>query len=457
MLTAHAGSPMSHGLTSEPPRSLSEGRWWERAVAVTRPALKKDGQTLGDIIEGLDELHELGFDAVEVFAPCEGGLAYGGLDALDFCRIDPAIGTMADFLRLVAAAHARGIAVIPFLNLGYVHEQYPAFLRACDDMARGATTDDTRLFLWSEDGAGQLEPPADEFFLQGSDGRWCWSERAGTYFWVKWEGENGGLALPQLNWADPGWQRQAGEIIDFWRATGADGIVVDAVNWYIGSDWQIIRRTISDRGPDTFLHPEGAGGFADDPVAWVADGAFTVIMDYGLKIWWDDLDVIRDAVTTGDHRPLESSLRAFRDRVDASGGTCLINPPRMSSAPAAHQRLAAAVVATVGELFFDAFGVTTMSADYRSTVREMLHLRAAHPALTARGPRVQVPCTHESVYAFVRGSGDARVVVALNFSDAAASGVCSIPTLGRDDEAIAVSLDAYDVVVVPMPEPHSRP
>ena len=218
-------------------------------------------------------------------------------------------------------------------------------------------------------------------------------ERAGRHVLLgQVGGRERGLALPQLNWADPGWQRQAGEIIDFWRATGADGMVVDAVNWYIGSDWQIIRRTISDRGPDTFLHPEGAGGFADDPVAWVADGAFTVIMDYGLKIVRrDDLDVIRDAVTTGDHRPLESSLRAFRDRVDASGGTCRRPAPHESSAPAAHQRLAAAVVATVGELFFDAFGVTTMSADYRATVREMLHLRGAHPALTARGPRVAGP------------------------------------------------------------------
>ena len=57
----------------------------------------------------------------------------------------------------------------------------------------------------------------------------------------------------------------------------------------------------------------------------------------------------------------------------------------------------------------------------------------------------------------MRGSGDARVVVALNFSDAAASGVCSIPTLGRDNEAIAVSLDAHDVVGTEIPEPHSRP
>ena len=72
-------------------------------------------------------------------------------------------------------------------------------------------------------------------------------------------------------------------------------MVVDAVNWYIGSDWQIIRRTISDRGPDT-LHPESTDRSADDPVAWVAERAVAVIMDYGLKIWWDDdLDVIREA------------------------------------------------------------------------------------------------------------------------------------------------------------------
>jgi glycosidase len=336
--------------------------------------------------------------------------------------------------------------------MGYVHEDYPAFLRACDDVARGIISDDTRLFLWSADGDGALPPP-DEHFLQGSDGRWFWSERAGSHFWVKWEGDHGGLALPQLDWADPGWQRQAGEIIDFWLATGADGLVVDAVNWYIGCDWQILRATISDRQPDTFLHPEGAGGFGDDPVTWIADGGCSVIMDYGLKIWWDDIDVVRDAVRTGNHAALEAALRSFRDRVDAAGGTCMINPPRMSSAPVAHQRLAAAVVATVGELFFDAFGVGSMTPAYRAVMHEVLRLRADHPALAARGAREQIECSHPAVYAFTRGTGEARVLVAMNFSSQAAHGHCQVSTVEGPVDRVAIELDPYDVVVVGVPDP----
>ena len=70
-------------------------------------------------------------------------------------------------------------------------------------------------------------------------GNWRWSERAQKYFWVKWEGEKGGYHLPQFNFADPGWQNETRRIIDYWMRTGIDGMVIDAVNWYIGGNWEI--------------------------------------------------------------------------------------------------------------------------------------------------------------------------------------------------------------------------
>ena len=121
-----------------------------------------------------------------------------GLDALDFCRIDP-----VDHGRLPRTRGSRACTrdrVIPFLNLGYVHEQYPAFLRACDDMARGATTDDTRLLPVR----GGKRPAGTallrEFFLQGLGRAWCWSEgpaaRSGQV-----EGEN--RVKASAAWASP--------------------------------------------------------------------------------------------------------------------------------------------------------------------------------------------------------------------------------------------------------------
>ncbi len=439
-------------MTDDHLEPLHTSRWWETAAGITRPRLKVSGWTLADLIGDLDEIQRLGFDGVEVFAPYEGGVAYWGLDALDFCSIDPAIGTMDDYLTLVREAHGRGIAIIPFLNLGYVHEEYPAFLRACDDIAAGRTTADTRLFLWSTDATVGVGPEPDEHFLQDNDGRWEFSERAGQYYWVKWMGDDGTMALPQLNWADPGWRREAGEVIDFWLATGADGVVVDAVNWYVGCDWPTAKSTMAARVPaGVFTHPEGAGGFSDDPVRWIVDGGFTMLMDYGLKVWWDDLDVVRDAVLSGDPAPIEAALRSFRDPVVEAGGTCFINPPRMSSHPPALQRLASAVVATAGELYFDAFGIQTMTDEHKQIVQEMLHLRREHPELTANGSRASVATPDPSVWAFIRSSGSGHVLVVLNFASTSSVVQLALPeghATVDGSPTVELSLTGHDVTVL---------
>jgi glycosidase len=109
-------------------------RWWERASGVMRVSPRTTGRTLLDVVADLDSIAELGFDAIELFAPGHGGTTYEGLDVIDFTAIDPVLGTMDDFVMLVDECHRREMALIAFLNLGYVNDQYAPFLRACDDM-----------------------------------------------------------------------------------------------------------------------------------------------------------------------------------------------------------------------------------------------------------------------------------------------------------------------------------
>jgi hypothetical protein len=90
----------------------------------------------------------------------------------------------------------RGMAVVIFINLGYAHEQYPAFLKACDDVRTGVDSAEARMFVWSDTGADAMDKPLAPYFLQDAHGNWRWSERAQRYFWVKWEGEHGGFHLP---------------------------------------------------------------------------------------------------------------------------------------------------------------------------------------------------------------------------------------------------------------------
>ena len=65
------------------------------------------------------EWQKEGITALEVFAPEDGGNSYDGLDAKDRYHLDPGLGSIGDFRRLVRQAHHLGLAVVTFQNLGY--------------------------------------------------------------------------------------------------------------------------------------------------------------------------------------------------------------------------------------------------------------------------------------------------------------------------------------------------
>ena len=426
---------MNQSANSTPayPATVLPRRWWETASAIARPYLKFRGQTLNDITAALDDYRARGIDSLEIFAPCKGGVCYHGLDTLDYYQIDPAIGNLADFQRLIHAAHARQMAVIMFINLGYGHEQFPAFLKACDDVRAGVESPETRMFLWSDTGQDQMDRSRAPYFMNDSHGNWRWSARAGKYFWVKWEGEKGGFHLPQFNFGDPGWQAEVQRILRYWLSTGIDGMVIDAVNWYINCTWEICRSSMTDvlhAGDNQFCQPEGAGGFQDDPLPWVEQGGWNCIMDYSIKLWWEGVDVIRAALHSGDPRPVEAALRGYRDRVVAAGGVCYIDPPTLPDLPLEAQLMGAALTASMGELVLllgslsaplDSGGEPDEALQreiaYRQGLDHLLRLRQRFPVLCAGAARKQLPTSDDArFYAFLRGSAaEERVLAVFNF------------------------------------------
>lgn len=402
------------------PTSRLRHRWWQTASAIARPYLKKGGLTLNELAGTLDDYQAFGIDTLEIFAPCKGGTCYNGLDTLDYYQVDPAIGTLEDLRGLIEAAHQREMAVILFINLGYSHEQFPAFLKACDDVRAGVDSPAARWFCWSESGQDRMDRSLAPHFLNDAHGNWRWSERARKYFWVKWEGEQGGYHLPQFNFSDPGWQAETRRIIDFWLKTGIDGMVIDAVNWYVGCNWEITRYSMTDllkQVNNQFCQPEGAGGFEDDPLPWITQGGFNCIMDYEIKKWWQGRDLLRQAILSGDARPIEAALHRYRDRVTAAGGVCYIDPPNLQDLPLAARLLGAAAVATMGELLI-LIGDPLQEPDeaYRQGLSRLLAARKQYPALCASAARQQLPTQDDRrFYAYLRSLPHQKLLVTLNF------------------------------------------
>ncbi len=403
--------------------------WFRQASSILRVALTADrgypqlplspepcSRTLANVAGA-------GVSAIEVFAPSYGGKSFNGLDTKDYFIIDPKIGTMSDFRRLVSLTHRRKLAVTIFTNLGYSSVEAPFFLKACDEIRQGHDAGEARWFLWSN--SVDAPPPGrnDSYFmvcptrLPQYDARksevWVWSERAQHYYWSKWSGcddQGKSVRLPQFNWGAPEWQQEAKRIVDFWMNTGIDGIVVDAVNWYANITWSLVRNCITDiiRAHVGYAQPEGGGGFYEDPVAWITEGGFNSVTDYGLGIWWERTNVIRSAIEACDARVIESALRGYHDRVVEAGGVLYFPPPVLSDVARTH--LALALVAWLADLvLFDEKG----ALDLDTESRHILAAKDRHPALQQAALRRQLPMPRDASHYAVLLSDAATALRAL--------------------------------------------
>jgi len=381
----------------------------------------------------MQQWKEQGITALEIFAPEEGGNSYDGLDAKDRYRLDPGLGSIEDFRRLIGQAHALGIHVVTFQNFGYSSTEAPQFEKAEEDVRQGQVTRESQLYFWSD--RSDAPPPAlgNSYFLvrpaePGYDPMknefWQWSDKAQHYYWTRWPGKDAQgntIHLPQYNWVDKAWPEEAAKVIRFWMATGLDGMIADAVNWYPGYDWEkgdaALTGVIASYG-QKLAQPEGGGAFhTDDPVGWVTDGHWTNIFDYGLGIWWEkNNQPLRKSVETGDPEVLEQALRNYHDRVVAAGGTLYFPIPKFENSE--EQRFAEALVATSGDMlcYCDAHGGVTQPA---SGIPALLKLKAVHAALFQNSMRRRVPTDADGhIYATVRDAADRseRLLIVFNFN-----------------------------------------
>jgi glycosidase len=228
------------------------------------------------------------------------------------------------------------------------------------------------------------------------------------------------VRLPQYNWAGEAWPEEAEKVVKFWMATGLDGMILDAVNWYTGATWQKIDRRIT--GPISsagrkFIQPEGGGAFrTDDPVGWVTEGHFTNLYDYGLGIWWEkDNQALKQSVESGNPDLLENALRGYHDRVVAAGGTLYMPVPDLHDAE--RQQLAEALLATAGDMlcYCDPRGGITQPGP---GIPALLKLKARQPALYQNSSRRRIATNDDShFYATLRDAVDhsERLLIVFNF------------------------------------------
>ncbi len=367
--------------------------------------------------------------AIEVFAPEEGGNSYDGLDAKNRFRLDPGLGSIDDFRNLVRLAHSFGMHVITFQNLGYGSLDSDQFLKAADDERAGRASIETGFYYWSEHADAPVPAASNSYFfvrpsLPGYNPTknefWQWSDRARKYYWTRWPGvdaQGNPIHLPQYNWTGDAWPGEAAHIIRFWLSTGIDGMVLDAVNWYAGMDWQKNAEFFRIHSRESFLSPK-----AEEPstrtIRW--DGSQKGLHQ-SVRLWAGNLvgagnNPLEQAVRDAKPQLLEQALRNYHDPVVAAGGTLYFPVPNLKD-PELQTFTEALLVGSGDMLCYCAVAdsITRPAAG----VPKLLQFKSTHPALFQNSTRRRIPTSEDDrIYAILRESADhaERLLLVFNFS-----------------------------------------
>jgi oligo-1,6-glucosidase len=205
--------------------------WWQSAVVYQiypRSFADSDGDGVGDLagIEArLDHLSALGVDVLWLSPIYPSPQDDAGYDISDYQDIEPAFGTLADFDRLLAAVHARGMRLIMDLVVNHTSDEHPWFA----DSRSGPGAEKRDWYWWRpprpgmEAGQPGAEPTNWESFFSGP--AWELDAASGEYYLHLFSRKQ-----PDLNWENPEVREAVYAMMRWWLDRGVDGFRMDVIN-----------------------------------------------------------------------------------------------------------------------------------------------------------------------------------------------------------------------------------
>ncbi len=198
--------------------------WWQAGVVYQiypRSFQDSNGDGVGDlpgITARLDHLVDLGVDAIWISPFYPSPMKDFGYDVSDYCDVDPLFGTLADFDRLVEAAHARDLRVIIDWVPNHTSDQHPWF-RA----SRRSRTDPKRGWYVWRDPRPDGSPPNNWLSAFGGSA-WTFDPPTGQSYLHSFLPEQ-----PDLDWRNPEVRAAMLDTLRFWLERGVDGFRIDVV------------------------------------------------------------------------------------------------------------------------------------------------------------------------------------------------------------------------------------
>lgn len=200
-----------------------KARWWKEAVVYqvyTRSFSDSNGDGIGDLpglIDRLDYLKSLGVQVIWLAPHYDTPNIDNGYDIRDYRAIDPLQGTMADFDRLVAGLHERGMKLIVDLVINHTSDQHEWFRQS----RSGPDNPYRDFYIWRD---GRDDGPPNNYLSIFGGGAWEKDEASGQYYLHYFAKEQ-----PDLNWENPRVRQEVYDMMRFWLDKGVSGFRMDSI------------------------------------------------------------------------------------------------------------------------------------------------------------------------------------------------------------------------------------
>lgn len=197
----------------------NETEWWKKSVVYQvypKSFRDSDGDGFGDLnglTEKLPYLKKLGIDVIWLNPIYQSPQVDNGYDISDYRKIEPTLGTMEDFDRLLLEAHKAGIKIILDLVVNHTSDKH----------------------FWFEEAKKSKENPYHDYYIWKDEvpNNWGSSFEGSTWEYVETVDQYYlhlfAKGQPDLNWENPNVRREVYDILKFWLDKGIDGFRMDVI------------------------------------------------------------------------------------------------------------------------------------------------------------------------------------------------------------------------------------